>query len=315
VLFYKNFYIYGDMSYEEALAFKEYLYGTGTNRKHLNFLEKFTDFRKCMLDNRDFMKECTYGVVNLSKDTRDIVLGPLAEEADRFVPTVYLPKKSPYETLEKPSSLGSEANQTRVSETDWTSITLEEDPLADQSDTMLQSTSQGAAKKKEGLDSYFFYMIKIGNYLVPMLCRKVNKSLEDNFASLRANLRLILENCERLLLNQMTLVESTMAKKNSVINAFVYNTVNKSIVYYPFNKFTVVGLPPKLISEFVYGFSEIHESEQLAEKLVYLDGCGIYLYKWNSRILAIFSDDKRGTLKDFEANVKTFKDGLGDIFI
>jgi hypothetical protein len=315
VLFYKNFYIYGDMSYEAALAFKEYLYGAGTNKKHIGFLDKFTDFRKCLLDNREFMQDCTYGVVNLSKDTRDIILGPLADEGERFVPTVYLPKEFLYESLEKPDSTGIEDSGARVSSTDWTSISLEADPMAGGIESMQQSPGHPKMKNAESLDSYSFYMIKVGNYVIPMLCRKSNKCLEDNFASLRANLRVVLENCERLLLNQMTLVESTMAKKNSVINAFVYNTVNKSIVYYPFNKFTVTALPPKLINEFVYSFSEIYESDKLSEKLVYLDGCGIYLYKWNSRILAIFSEDKRNSLKDFELHIKTFKEGLGDIFI
>ena len=101
-LFYKSFFIYSDMDYDHAVLLKEYLFGFGRHPKHLTITDKFTDFRKFILDSKEDNRLCRFGLVNTAKDSKDVLAGELGEGKDkeRFVPKVYLPHKEEWISID-----------------------------------------------------------------------------------------------------------------------------------------------------------------------------------------------------------------------
>jgi hypothetical protein len=288
VLFYKTFFIYGDLDYDDALVLKEYLFAFGRHPKHMTFVEKFADFRKCTLDFREGVRMCRYGLVNLAKETRDVLLGDIGDTkgGERFVPVIHLPHRNTALHLPQPHL-----------PPDKYDFSTEPTPPAD------------------GLDKFDLYMLRVGNFILPLLCKPGSRGVTEQFSQLKSQVKALLEHCERMILNQISLVESAVQKKSTVLSAIIYNEVNRSVIYYPFNKFTLASFSSPLAAQIERHFETAVSQLSVCSLDLFFDGWNVCLTKWNQRTVLVLCEDRKISYKDFLSSLAAFRAGLTDIFL
>ena len=300
MLFYKSFFIYGDLDYLDVSLVKEYLFGFGRNPHHMSYLDKFTDFRKCHLEADEGMKLCTYGLLNLARETKEVLAGELGEGKDRerFVPHIYLPKRQQFEQVEPPST-----------QRDYFELLS--------LDRMEGGLEGGDSEEQDGLVKYELSLLKFGNFTLVMLNKPGNSTFYKHFNSTKASCRAILEHCERLVLNQLSLVESAAQKKASSVSAMIFNQVNQAVVYYPLGKFNIGVLPAKMVREILDVFDSVasQDSPPHLDVEIYIDGHHAQITRWNQRTMLIYTDDKKLSYKEVISNIAAFKQSLSDIFL
>ena len=171
---------------------------------------------------------------------------------------------------------------------------------------------------EDGLRKYHLSILKVGNFTLTMLTAPSNSTLRSNFQSVRRSVKEILDHCEKLVLNQLSLVESAVQKKSASVSALVFNEVNQAVVYYPFAKFNV-GLLPKTLAALLIEKFDVMMKEEARGAVVDLecsaDGHFVQMTRWNQRTVIIYTDDKKVAYKEVVANVNSFRQSLSDIFL
>ena len=304
MLFYKNFYIYGNLDYDDASTLKSYFFGIGRHPNHLTYADKYSDFRKCTLDNREGMQQCRYGLVNLAKETKNVLMGVLGEEkgSEKFMPYVYFPKKECFEIVRSPQ---------KSEEMKFDLLSLEIKPDNEQG----KPISEADNNVEDGLVKYKMCLFKVGNFMLPILTKPNNTKIEEQFNTIKNQLKSVLEHCEKMILNQLSLVESSLQKKSNILSSIIYNEVNRSVVYYPFSKFSLANLPAPMIHLATRLFTTGIDQPSITEIECQLDGYHFALTKWNQRTILVIGEDKKMSSKDFHNHLATFRTGLTDIFI
>lgn len=220
---------------------------------------------------------------------------------ERFIPSVYIKKKDLFSIM-KPS-------QSKPGDIyDLLSLDLNQ-PLTEDKDPSNEEP------QNSGFIKYQLTVLKVGNFLLPVLTSPKNTKLEANFLSVKTQIRSILEHCEKVILNQISLVESSTQKKNSSLQAIIFNEINRSVVYYPFSKFSLSPLPAPILQFAVAKFMDCLGSKAISELECHVDGFNLSLSKWNQRAILVFSDDRKLTPKDFNSQLAAFRSSLTDIFI
>jgi hypothetical protein len=303
LLFYKSYFIYGDLDYEHAASLKNYFFGFGKHPRHLTYLEKFTDFRKCTLDVREGVQMCRYGLINLAPECKDILMGPFSNEktGEKFIPSLYLPKKDQFSKVNLPSN---------KQENMYDLLSLDISP-----NSLDAIDITNADQNQQGLTRHQLMVIKVGNFVLPLLCNPKSTKLEANFQSIKTQIRGILEHCEKVILNQISAIESSTQKKVSSMQAIIFNEVNRSVVYYPFSKFSMASVNPAFLQFALSKFLGFLASPMVSDLECHFDGFNLTVSKWNQRTILVYSDDKKLTPKDFSSQLATFRAGLSDIFI
>jgi hypothetical protein len=246
---------------------------------------------------------CRYGLINTASETRDVLMGSLSidKSHEKFVPSVYLKKRELFTQIK--------------------TSTAKPDDIYDLLSLDINKPSQSTKDHRdeeidqEGLTKYHLTVLKVGNFLLPILTKPRNLKFEANFQTVKTQIRSILEHCEKVILNQISLVESSAQKKNTSLQAIIFNEVNKSVVYYPFSKFSLSGLPSAILQFAVAKFTACLISGTVSELECHVDGFNLSLSKWNQRTILVYSDDRKLAPKDFNNQLAAFRASLTDIFI
>lgn len=301
-LFYRSFFVYGTLEYTNVLLLKDYMFGNPnipTNRL-FSFVDRFTDFRKCTLSANEYTKNCRYGLLNTAKDSKDILLGDIVlntASSESFIPTLHLPKTKHFQQVQQPGD---------YLRSPWAGIEVSEKSAIGQDGTPDNASAV--------FDRHDLRIYKVGNFTMCLLSPSGSQqAASPYFSSVIPGCKQLLEHCERLLLNQMGLLE-TATQKRTNLNALIFNESNKSVICYPFNKFSLARLPP-VMSRFIT--KAYHNSKLLGvvEAEIGIDGWQASLMKWNGRSIVLTSEDKKSSYKEFSEKVVAFKQGLQDIFI